>query len=82
MSINMFGYTSCQYDLNKAKQICYNVSKKPIYPVVFEIIWNRPTGIFILDDPKYSVYSHEKEIIITDGKMLIVKNVKLQKVEG
>jgi hypothetical protein len=81
-SINLFGFTSCQREISKAQTTSYDVAKKPLYPVIFEIIWSRPTGIFILNDPKYSVYPFEKEIIVTDGKMLIVKDVKLQKMAG
>ena len=48
--------------------------------MIFEIVWNKPTGFFSSDEPKYSAYPFEKEVIVTDGKKLLVKEVKLQNV--
>ena len=78
----MVGFTSCQADESKAIQLCSNTSKGPLYPVVFQILWDKPTGIFMLNDPKYSLYPHEKEFILGDGKKMIVLDVQLKKAEG
>lgn len=34
-----------------------------------------------MDDQKYSIYPEEKEFILTDGKMMIIKDINLTKVE-
>ena len=71
----MNGYSSTSLKKNEAIVFSYHNLKEGLFPVLMEIKWDHKASYFRMNSSEYSAIPEEEEVLIQDGKNLVLEDV-------